>query len=99
MGQKVFKNNSIMTLEGVYPTLDAYKSCLSGPTLRESTNMHHHTFNASCGESPWCSTRDGIGQSICEFQDYCNHLYYINDRCDCASAWKKTTGLVMPKST
>ncbi len=41
----------------------------------------------------------GADQSVCEFDDYCSHRYYINDRCDCACTWKKTTGLVIPTST
>ncbi|MCX5814017.1 MAG: hypothetical protein NT178_15960 [Proteobacteria bacterium] len=99
MGQKVFKNNSMMTFEGFYPTREAYESCLSGPSLKESTNVHQHTFNTFCAGSPECRRQDKIGQSVCEFQDYCNHLYYIDDRCDCASVWKKTAGLVIPIST
>jgi hypothetical protein len=97
MGQKVFKNNSRMTFEGFYSTNNVYESCLSAPFLKESTNAYQHMFNTFCdGYSQCCLSQDSIGQSLCEFQDYCNHLYYMDDRCDCALAWQKTTGLVIP---
>ncbi len=100
MGQKAFKNNTMMTLEGLYPTREACESYPSGFSHKESANAHQHTFNAFCaGISQRCSRQESIGQSMCEFQDYCNHLYYIDDRCDCASVWQKRTGLVIPTST
>jgi hypothetical protein len=100
MGQKAFKNNSMMTLEGFYPARGAYESYPSGFSHKESANVHQYAFNTFCvGSSQRCSRQDDTGQSGCEFQDYCNHLYYIDDRCDCASAWQKTTGLVIPTST
>lgn len=40
-----------------------------------------------------CSIRED-----CEFSDYCNHLFYQEDRCDCVTSWKKTPGLVVPTS-
>jgi hypothetical protein len=39
-----------------------------------------------------------IDQSACEFQDYCNHLYCIDGRCDCPWSWKKSAGLALPAS-
>ncbi len=39
-----------------------------------------------------------IEQSACEFQDYCNHLYCVDGRCDCPWSWKKSAGLVLPAS-
>lgn len=88
----------MMTFEGFYPTREAYESYLSEPSPKTSANMHQHTSDTLCAESPQCRHQDSIGQSVCEFQDYCNHLYYTDDKCDCASAWKKTTGLVIPTS-
>jgi|GEM_PF-3044002 len=99
MGQKVFKNNSMMAFEGFYPARDAYEIYPSGFSHKETANAHQRTLNTFYVEtSKYCPCQDGAGQSVCEFQDYCNHLYYINDRCDCASVWHKTTGLVIPTS-
>lgn len=88
----------MMISEGFYPVQETYENYLSGPPLKKSVNMHQSAFNAFCIESPQCCRQDGNNKSFCEFQDYCNHLYYIDDRCDCASAWKKTAGLVIPTS-
>jgi len=41
---------------------------------------------------------DIVDQSACEFRDYCNHLYYIDGRCNCLWSWTKTAGLVLPVS-
>jgi hypothetical protein len=99
MGQKVFKNNSEMTFERFYPTHEVYESWLSGSSLKKSTNMLRHTLNSFCAGSFECGlSQDITGQSACEFQDYCNHLYFIDDKCDCTCTWQKTTGLVIPTS-
>jgi hypothetical protein len=37
-------------------------------------------------------------QPACEFSDFCNHMYYIEDRCSCAKTWRRTPGLVLPAS-
>jgi hypothetical protein len=95
MGQKVFKNSSMISFTGYYPTREAYESGLLVSSFNESADADRHTLKTSWASSPKCRAN----QSVCEFQDYCNHLYYINDRCDCASVWKKTTGLVIPTST
>lgn len=39
-----------------------------------------------------------VDQSACEFQDFCNHLYCIDGRCDCPWSWKKSAGLALPAS-
>jgi hypothetical protein len=99
MGQKVFKNNSEMGSESISPTYEVYESCLSVSSHKKFTAIHQQTLNTfSAGFSQCRLSQDITGQSVCEFQDYCNHLYYINDKCDCAYAWKKTTGLVIPTS-
>jgi len=94
MGQKVFKNRNMTSLTGYYPTREAYESGLLVSSFNESAGADHRTLKTSWATSPKCH----VNQSVCEFQDYCNHLYYINDRCDCASVWKKTTGLVIATS-
>jgi hypothetical protein len=98
MGQKVF-NGSLMSFTGYYPTREAYESGLLGSSFKESAGTHQQTLKAPYAPSPQSLLHDSAHQSACEFQDYCNHLYYINDRCCCASSWKKTTGLVIPTST
>ena len=99
MGQKVLKNSSIMSLTGCYVTREVYESGLLISSQQESADVPHRTLNASCTISSQCLLHGSYNQRLCDFQDYCNHLYYINDRCDCASAWKKTAGLVIPTST
>ncbi|MBA4391200.1 MAG: hypothetical protein C0399_09700 [Syntrophus sp. (in: bacteria)] len=94
MGQKIF-NGSLMSFTGYYPTREAYESGLLVSSFKESAGIHHQTSKVSYTTSPQCLLSD---QTACEFQDYCNHLYYINDRCCCASSWKKMTGLVLPTS-
>jgi hypothetical protein len=97
MGQKFFKKNSEMTFEGIYPAYEIQESYFSGSSLKKSADMHQHVLNTISAEfSKCCLSQDIKGQSVCEFQDYCNHLYYIDDKCDCACTWQKTTGLVIP---
>jgi hypothetical protein len=96
MGQKVFKKSSMMTFEGFYPTREEHENCLPESFLKVSTNIGLNTF--CTGSFQCCLRQDSVEQSVCEFRDYCNHLYYIDDKCDCASVWKKTTGLVIPIS-
>ena len=89
MGQKAFKNSSPLTFTGSYPTHGAYESDLLGPFSKTI----HAAEPIPASPDP-CRT----GQSFCEFKDFCNHLYYIKDRCDCAFAWKRMSGLVLPTS-
>ena len=98
MGQKVF-NGSFMSFTGHYPTREAYESGLIGSSFKEPAGEHRQISKGPHATSPQCLLYGGAHQSACEFQDYCNHLYYIDDRCCCASSWKKMTGLVIPTST
>jgi hypothetical protein len=98
MAQKVF-NSSLKSFSEYYPTREVYESGLIGSSLKGSAGVDRQTSKGPYTLSPQCLLYGGAHQSDCEFQDYCNHLYYINDRCCCASSWKKMTGLVIPTST
>lgn len=97
MGQRVF-SGSFMGFAGSYTTRAAYESGLLGSSLKESTGGSYQSLETSNITSPQCLLRDNTHQATCEFQDYCNHRYYIDDRCCCATSWKKMTGLVIPTS-
>ena len=42
---------------------------------------------------------EGQGRGdACEFRDFCSQLYYIDGKCRCMTAWKRSAGLVLPVS-
>jgi len=88
MGQKAFKNSPYLTLEEFYPSSGAYESRFPHTSPPE-------TLNAG---PAFASDRQCPAQSACEFKDFCNHMYYVEDRCCCATVWKKMPGLVLPAS-
>jgi hypothetical protein len=95
MGQKALKNSSMVSYTGYYPTPEAYESGLLVSSFNQSADTDRQALKtSSVTRFPECC----VNQSSCEFQDYCNHLYFIHERCNCASTWKKTAGLALPTS-
>ncbi len=96
MGQRVLENSSLMSLLEHYPTRVTQSGDTPGVSLHGCAEADYRGTLRTVGtvSRGYCSDKAG-----CEFQDYCNHLYYIDDRCDCAWTWKRTTGLVLPTST
>ena len=95
MGQKVFKNSSLIVSTGYYyPARPVDEKDLLLLSLHDCADTGRCVAEDSCAASAQCA----VSQSVCEFQDYCNHLYYIDGRCDCMWAWKRTAGLVLPVS-
>lgn len=94
MGQKVFRNGSLIISTGYYyPTRPVDEEDLL------LLSFHDHAGTGRCvDDSCTAAMLCAVSQAVCEFQDYCNHLYYIDGRCDCPSAWKRTAGLVLPVS-
>jgi hypothetical protein len=89
MGQKTFKNDPHLTLAEFYPSSGA----------SDSTSRHFFLQAEPIADGPASpSSRKCPSQSACEFSDFCNYMYYIEDRCLCATSWKRLPGLVLPTS-
>jgi hypothetical protein len=89
MGQKTFKNDLHLTFIEFYPS--------SGASDHRSSRFFLQAEPGADGPAP-PSSRQCPTQSVCEFSDFCNHMYYIEDRCRCANSWKRMPGLVLPTS-
>jgi hypothetical protein len=109
MERKRIGNGTMRTISGSYPTREAYESGLLLPLRTQSIGATHGLeAEAGSGSIDSGSSRSGSAEclaalnhaesSTCEFRDYCNHLYSVEFTCNCATAWKKRAGIVLPTS-
>lgn len=110
MERKRIGNSAMRTISGSYPTREAYESGLllpfragdagfaNGPESRTSgrAGIDSPSGRAASMECP--ATRNHADGFSCEFRDYCNHLYSVEQTCNCATAWKKRAGIALPTS-
>lgn len=85
MGQRIDKHKSIISYAEFYPSFQGFDEEIS--------------VSFQDGELPTDKVALRVYDKFpCEFQDYCNHLYYSNGKCNCSMGWKKRTGLALPVS-
>ncbi len=106
MGRKAMRFDVLLNLEGSYPIPDIYEGGTISPAHHElsntnirSSSLRHRDESTGLVRSAGCRLpADRESRFVCEFRDYCNHLYVIDGTCDCASTWRRKPGFALPAS-